>query len=98
MGMASKVMVRFENKSTQAIYETCRRLAADPTSEFYHAGEPRSGAAHRNAYWNGRRGLPPTLFPRGSLSYACWRAGADDYKAAGKTVPELPRFIAAQNS
>ena len=87
---------RFKDKSKQAVYETCRRLAADPTSEFYHQGKPRSGAGHRNAYWNGRRGLPAKLFPRDSLSYACWRAGADDYVAAGKTVPELPKFIAAQ--
>jgi hypothetical protein len=87
---------RFKDKSMQEIYETCRRLAADQTSEFYHAGSPRSGAAHRNAYWNGRRGMAATLFPRGSLSYACWRAGADDFRAAGNTIPELPKFIAAQ--
>lgn len=87
-------MVKFKDKGMQTMYETCRRLAADLTSEFYHQGKPHSGAAHRNAYWNGRRGMGPTLFPRGSLSYACWRAGADDYKAAGKTVPELPKFFA----
>jgi len=87
---------RFKDKSMQEIYETCRRLAADPTSEFYHHGKPRSGAAHRNAYWNGRRGIAATLFTRGSPSYACWRAGADDYKDADGVVPELPKFIADQ--
>jgi hypothetical protein len=80
----------------QDIYEACRRLAADPSSEFYHRGAPRSGAAHRNAYWHGRRGSAPTLFIPGSLAYACWRAGADDYKAAGGNIPPLPKFIAAQ--
>lgn len=88
---------KFKAKAMQDLYEGCRRLAADKSSEFYHAGAPRSGAAHRNAYWNGRRGLPAApLFGRGTLAYACWRAGADDYKAAGKMVPELPKFIAAQ--
>ena len=89
-------MTKFKDKSMQQVYETCRRLAADPTSEFYYNGLPRSGAGHRNAYWNGRRGAPPKLYLRGSLSYACWRAGADDYKASGKKVPNLPKFITAQ--
>jgi hypothetical protein len=75
-------MAKFKNRGMQTVYETCRRLATDLTSEFYVNGQPRSGAAHRNAYWNGRKGLPPTLYPRGSLSYACWRAGADDLKMA----------------
>ena len=82
---------RFKDRSMQMMYETCRRLAADAASEFYHDGAARSGAAHRNAYWNGRRGFGAT-FRRGSLAYACWRAGRDDFKAAGKTVPALPAF------
>lgn len=76
-------MPRFKNRSQQEIYETCRRLAADVTSEFYVQGKPRSGAAHRNAYWNGRKGQPYASH-RSSLAYAAWAAGRDDQKHIDK--------------
>lgn len=60
------------------MYDVCRNAGADTSSEFYHNGKPRSGAAHREAYWMGRQGKPNRLWPRGSLAAACYAAGKDD--------------------
>lgn len=40
---------------------------------------PRTGAAHRVAYWAGRMDKP-SLYARaqGTTGYACWAAGKDD--------------------
>lgn len=74
-------MTVFTNRHMQDLYETCRRLGADTTSELYYNGVPRRGAAHRVAYWKGRAGeIQPRYIGRSSLSYACFKAGRDDRK------------------
>jgi len=80
------------NKHQRTLYDTCRRLSADTSSEFYWKGQPRRGATHRAAYWSGRAGMPPPPgCGRESLTWACYRAGQDDRKAdvrAGNAMPE----------
>ena len=76
-------MVRFKDYRLQQFYETCRRLGTDTTTEFYHHGNPRRGAGHRAAYWNGREGKPSS-WPRNTFAHAAWAAGQDD----GKGVPQ----------
>jgi len=70
---------RFKDPKLQQFYENCRRLGKDPSSEFYYAGRPHRGAGHRNAYWNGRQGLP-CRYIRGTFAYSAWAAGQDDRK------------------
>ena len=61
-------------------YDDCRRLAADPTSSFWHDGRPARGAGHRAAYWDGRDGVPNHKHPRLTFAWAAWHAGRDDRK------------------
>jgi hypothetical protein len=69
----------FKVKAMQRLYDDCRRLGVDVTSEFYYGGVPRRGAAHRVAYWKGRAGEPrPKYIGRDSLSYAAFKAGRDE--------------------
>lgn len=75
-------MARFKNRDMARIYDGCRRLAADRTSEFWYEGRPRRGAAHRAAYWNGRGGQP-NRYIRGSACHAAWAAGQDDLREHG---------------
>jgi hypothetical protein len=76
---------RFKDSQLQKFYEQCSRLAADRSSEFYFTDrdgtrQPRRGAGHRCAYWNGRQGLPSS-WPRNTFAHAAWAAGQDDAKA-----------------
>ena len=74
---------KFKDRAKQTMYEVCRRLGADRTSEFWvqPAGTvPRRGAGHRNAYWNGYNG-EPSRYLRTSLNYAAWAAGRDNERA-----------------
>lgn len=60
------------------MYQTCRELAADKTSEFWIDGQPRrTGALHRIAYWAGRDGMR-SRWARGTMGEEAWRAGRDD--------------------
>jgi hypothetical protein len=81
---------KFKNRNMQEMYDICRRLAGDLNSEFFINGKPRRGAAHRSAYWTGREGKPNKLWPRNSLSYACWAAGKDDGSGMHISYPEGP--------
>jgi hypothetical protein len=77
-------MRHYKNKSLQTFYEACRKLGADPQSEFYFTDRdgitrrPRRGAGHRHAYWNGRQGAPNLLWSRGTFAYVAYMAGRDD--------------------
>ncbi len=77
----------------RALYSAARRAAADNWSEMYAARttaglnpmgpcQPRTGAAHRCAYWAGRLGTP-SLYSRDRkiMAYAAYRAGVDDRRA-----------------
>lgn len=75
---------RYKNRSMEQTYQTCLRLARDKTSEFYHKGQPRRGASHRCAFWDGYSGRfslygknrTASAIP-GTLSHACFMAGVD---------------------
>lgn len=67
----------------QKCYEAARLAGADPTSEFYRDGRPRTGASHRVGYWQGRSGTTNGLYARmgrDTLGYAFYTAGVDDRK------------------
>lgn len=84
---------RFRTPELQAMYAKARELGADNFSSFYVATlssgprlwgpfPPRTGAGHRCAYWDARRGRR-SLYDgsrggRDTYGYAAWRAGADD--------------------
>jgi hypothetical protein len=60
------------------MYEACLRTAADLTSEMYLPdGEPRRGAGHRIAFWNGYEGRAPIAIPRNTLAWAAYQAGRE---------------------
>lgn len=81
----------FKDRHMKSLYETCRRLGADTTSELYYKGLPRRGASHRVAYWVGRAGEDkPNYIGRNSLSYACFKAGRDDRKADERKGNAMP--------
>ncbi len=48
-----EVKPRYKDRNMQRIYESMLSLAADRTSELYHKGNPRRGAGHRAAFWDG---------------------------------------------
>ncbi len=82
-------MLRFKDKHLQIIYEKFRALGKDTASELFHRGMPKTtGNAHWAAYWSGRRGAPAAPhYRRGTMAYAIWRAGADDFTAAKGVMP-----------
>lgn len=74
---------RFSDPKLQTIYVAMLRLAADKSSELYHEGEPRRGAGHRAAFWDGFEGMTlkgprrsPHVVP-GTLSHAFFAAGQE---------------------
>lgn len=88
---------RFKDRMMQNAYEGSRKAAADNWSEFYFtkttAGQnpfgpnmPHRGAAHRCAYWDGRKGMSQSMYGRAKtmLGYAFFAAGAEDRKQALK--------------
>lgn len=69
---------RFKNPKLRECYDLAIKLHADPTSEFYYNGEPRRGAAHRCAFWDGYIGLERSASSiPGTMSWAFFRAGQD---------------------
>lgn len=91
-----KIPIRFVDKHLQGTYERFRAHAANTLSDLYANGIPcTTGSATRAAYWSGRRGAPAgPQYKRGSMSYAIWRAGADDLKAAkGEMVKGLMPYV-----
>lgn len=46
-------MPRYKNPQWQKLYDNMLFLAGDKSSEMYHEGEPRRGAGHRAAFWDG---------------------------------------------
>jgi hypothetical protein len=81
---------RFKDRRLQQMYEDCIRIASDNFGEFYYGDGrtdigprfQRTGAGHRAAFWNGYRGTPNHLYPRGSFAAAAYRAGIDFKKGA----------------
>ena len=75
----------FSDSTMQNWYNTMLTLAEDKRSELYHqGGEPRRGAGHRAAFWDGYSGKftmhGPTRSPHvvpGTPSAACFAAGQD---------------------
>ena len=79
---------RYKDHRLQGMYDTCRRLAADPTSELFRAdGSPNLSADTRDKYRKGRSGLSRPASQRGSLACAAWQAGVDDLAEFGPHVP-----------
>ena len=87
-------MTRF-TPERQAFYATVTRLGDDLSSEFYHAGRPRRGAAHRNAYWDGRCGATAALrrWPKNSWCYVAYSAGRDARKRDEKENNAMPLWL-----
>jgi len=86
----------FKDKHLQKCYALARQFGADRTSTFYLEGQPRRGAGHRAAYWNGRSGQQNT-YRRTSMAYAFWAAGRDDLREFGPVANSewsygLPKF------
>lgn len=73
----------YKDRHLQRMYDACRELSHDTSSELYYNGKPRRGAGHRNAYWDGRSGTPNHKYERGTFAYVCWAAGKDDLRDFG---------------
>jgi hypothetical protein len=84
---------RYKDASLQRVYDTMLTLAADASSELYHNGEPRRGAGHRAAFWDGYNGMAYTGKGRsahvipGTISAACFMAGREFAKQQAKVKP-----------
>lgn len=77
-------MPRYKDARMQAFYETMLTLADDLVSELYLDGQPRRGAGHRCAFWDGYSGNFTYTGPKrsahvipGTLSAACFMAGRE---------------------
>lgn len=85
-------MPRYKNPSMQRLYDSLLTLAQDKTSELYWKGEPRRGAGHRAAFWDGYSGKFTFTGPKrsahvipGTLSAACFMAGREFAKRQAAT-------------
>jgi hypothetical protein len=77
-------MPRYKNAQLQALYDNLLVLAEDISSELYWEGEPRRGAGHRAAFWDGASGKFDFTGPKrsahvvpGTLSAVCFMAGRE---------------------
>lgn len=88
----------FRNKVMHELYTGCIAAASNNWSEMYLArttagfnptgpNAPRTGAAHRVAFWQGYRNQP-SLYSRDRkiVGYAAWRAG-QDFRVLTTTEP-----------
>jgi hypothetical protein len=77
----------FKHPDRRRIFDTMIRCADNPSSEFYHKGQRRTGASHRCAFWAGAENVetgrmrPVWVGPDGTMSYTCYRAGQEWAKA-----------------
>lgn len=85
-------MRRYKDARMQAMYDTMLALAADIASELYWQGEPRRGAGHRAAFWDGYSGRFTYTGPKrsahvipGTLSAACFMAGREFARRQAKS-------------
>jgi hypothetical protein len=77
-------MARYKNPQLQALYDNMLALAEEKTSELYWEGEPRRGAGHRAAFWDGVSGKfdftgtkrSAHVIPN-TLSAVCFMAGRE---------------------
>lgn len=75
---------KYKDAQSQKLYDALLVGAADKTSELYHKGEPRRGAGHRAAFWDGFSGKfdlsgpnrSANVIPR-TLSAVCFQAGRE---------------------
>ena len=75
-------MPRYKTPSFQATYDAMLVAAQDTSSELYHDGKPRRGAAHRTAFWDGYARLAKTAnVVHGTLSAVCFAAGKEFAKS-----------------
>lgn len=90
---------RFKDRMMQNAYEGTRKAASDNWSELYFTkttaglnsfgpNMSHRGAAHRCAYWDGRKGVSLSMYgrARNTLGYAFFAAGAEDRKVALKRI------------
>lgn len=73
---------RYRSQQYNRLFDAILVLAADPSSELYHNGEPHRGAGHRAAFWDGYSGMFTFSGPRrsanvipGTMSAVCFAAG-----------------------
>lgn len=86
-------MPKYRNPQSQAIYDLMLSLAADKSSELYWQGEPRRGAGHRAAFWDGFSGTFDLDGPKrsanvipGTMSAVCFMAGREFARRQKKTA------------
>ena len=65
----------FKQKELKSVYDIMLGLARDKSSELYHKGAQRGGGLHRCAFWAGYNGQAVRWVPKGSIAWACLRAG-----------------------
>lgn len=91
-------MPSFKNHAMQSLYDACRTLGVITTSDFYHNGIPRRGAAHRVAYWKGRAGEAlPKYIDRSSLAYAAFKAGRHERQEDVRKHNAMPAWTMPVN-
>lgn len=69
----------YRNKMQRAAFDSCIALYRDRASEFWHNDQPRRGAGHRCAFWDGVAGIERSahMGDPSSFARACWRAGRE---------------------
>ena len=68
--------MKYINRDFQKLYDAILANARNPASDMYHNGAQRTGAGHREAFWNGYNGTGRAPV-RGTMAAVCYRAGKD---------------------
>lgn len=77
----------FKQPTLANTYDVMLNLAKDKTSELYHKdGRQRGGGLHRCAFWAGFNDQKVLWVPKGSIAWACLRAGQQHRKQTKKVV------------
>ncbi len=91
-------MPRYKNPQWQKLYDNMLFLAGDKSSEMYHEGEPRRGAGHRAAFWDGFSGKFDFTGPKrsahvipGTMSAVCFMAGREFARRVKKAAKATER-------
>jgi hypothetical protein len=68
-------MARPKNRMLADVYDRMLAAARNPASELWYNGQPRRGASHRQAFWDGYLGLRSPMNIPATLTSACYKAG-----------------------
>lgn len=88
----SNVKQRYKHPVLQRFYEHMLNMAHDTTSELYYNGEPKRGAGHTSAFWDGYSGKFTFTGPKRSAHVIPGTPSAASFMA-GREFAKLQRAL-----